>query len=45
MTKDLTVGSPWIVLWKFCLPLFGNAYEATLLFIAVSFGCNIGCIS
>ena len=72
MTKDLTVGSPWTVLWKFCLPLFGsvifqqlyniadsliagifvgeaalaavgNAYEVTLLFIAVSFGCNIGC--
>ena len=72
MTKDLTVGNPGTVLWKFCLPLFGsvifqqmynisdsliagqfigeaalaavgNAYEVTLLFIAVSFGCNIGC--
>ena len=72
MTKDLTVGNPGTVLWKFSLPLFGsvifqqmyniadsliagkfigetalaavgNAYEVTLLFIAVSFGCNIGC--
>ena len=72
MTKDLTVGNPGTVVWKFSLPLFGsvifqqmyniadsliagkfigetalaavgNAYEVTLLFIAVSFGCNIGC--
>lgn len=72
MNKDLTVGKPSSVLWKFCLPLFGsvvfqqlyniadsfvagkfvgenalaavgNSYEITLLFIAFSFGCNIGC--
>lgn len=72
MNKDLTVGKPGTVLWKFCLPLFGsivfqqlyniadsfvagkfigeealaavgNGYEVTLLFIAVAFGCNIGC--
>ena len=72
MNKDLTVGKPSTVLWKFCLPLFGsvvfqqlyniadsliagkfigenalaavgNSYEITLVFIAVAFGCNIGC--
>lgn len=72
MNKDLTVGKPSTVLWKFCIPLFGsilfqqlyniadslvagkfigenalaavgNGYEVTLLFIAVAFGCNIGC--
>ena len=72
MNRDLTVGKPSTVLWKFCLPLFGsiifqqlyniadslvagkfiseealaavgNGYEVTLLFIAVAFGCNIGC--
>lgn len=72
MSKDLTVGKPSSVLWKFCLPLFGsivfqqlyniadsfvagkfvgedalaavgNSYEITLVFIAVAFGCNIGC--
>ena len=72
MVRDLTVGKPGSVLWRFCLPMFGsvifqqmynvadslvagrflgesalaavgNAYEITLLFIAVSFGCNIGC--
>ena len=72
MNRDLTVGKPSSVLWKFCLPLFGsiifqqfyniadslvagkfigeealaavgNGYEVTLLFIAVAFGCNIGC--
>ncbi len=72
MNKDLTVGEPSKVLWRFCLPLFGsiifqqlyniadsfvagkfigndalaavgNSYEITLLFIAVSVGCNIGC--
>ena len=70
--KDLTVGDPGTVLWKFCLPLLGsiifqqlyniadslvagkfigehalaavgNSYEITLIFIAFSFGCNIGC--
>lgn len=24
MNRDLTVGKPEIVLWKFCLPLFGS---------------------
>ena len=24
MNKDLTVGKPGSVLWKFCLPLFGS---------------------
>lgn len=72
MVRDLTVGSPGSILWRFCLPMFGsivfqqlyniadslvagqfigenalaavgNAYEVTLLFLAVSFGCNIGC--
>lgn len=72
MNRDLTVGKPETVLWKFCLPLFGsilfqqlyniadslvagkfigenalaavgNSYEITLIFIAVAFGCNIGC--
>lgn len=72
MIKDLTVGKPDSVLWRFCLPLFGsvffqqlyniadslvagkfigenalaavgNSYEITLIFIAFSFGCNIGC--
>ena len=72
MNRDLTVGKPSSVLWRFCLPLFGsivfqqlyniadslvagkfigedalaavgNGYEVTLLFIAVAFGCNIGC--
>lgn len=72
MTRDLTVGRPSTVLWKFCLPLLGsilfqqlynladswvagkfisqnalaavgNSYEITLIFLAVAFGCNIGC--
>lgn len=72
MIKDLTVGKPDSVMWRFCLPLFGsvffqqlyniadslvagkfigenalaavgNSYEITLIFIAFSFGCNIGC--
>lgn len=72
MNKDLTVGRPEVVLWKFSLPLFGsvvfqqlyniadslvagkfigedalaavgNAYEVTLIYLAFSFGCNIGC--
>ena len=72
MNKDLTVGAPSKVLWRFCLPMFGsilfqqlyniadslvagkligeealaavgNSYEITLIFIAFSFGCNIGC--
>lgn len=72
MNKDLTVGKPETVLWKFCIPLFGsvlfqqlyniadslvagkfigenalaavgNSYELTLIYIAVAFGCNMGC--
>ena len=72
MNKDLTVGNPSAVLWRFCLPLFGsvifqqlyniadslvagkcigenalaavgNSYEITLIFLALAFGCNIGC--
>lgn len=72
MNKDLTVGRPSTVLWRFCMPLFGsiifqqlyniadsfvagkligenalaavgNSYGITMLFIAFSFGCNIGC--
>lgn len=72
MNRDLTVGKPDAILWRYCLPLFGsiifqqlyniadslvagkflgeealaavgNGYEVTLLFIAVAFGCNIGC--
>lgn len=72
MNRDLTVGEPQTVLWKFCMPLFGsilfqqlyniadslvagkfigenalaavgNSYEITLIFIAFSFGCNMGC--
>ena len=72
MARDLTVGKPSTVLWRFCLPMFGsivfqqlyniadslvagkfigesalaavgNSYEITLLFLAVCFGCNIGC--
>ena len=71
MNKDLTVGTPSRVLWRFCLPMFGsilfqqlyniadslvagkligenalasvgNSYEITLIFLAFSFGCNIG---
>ncbi len=72
MNKDLTVGKPAAVLFRFCIPLFGsvifqqlyniadsfvagkyigenalaavgNSYEITLIFIAIAFGCNIGC--
>ena len=37
MTKDLTVGRPWTVLWKFCLPLFGSVIFQQLYNIADSF--------
>ena len=72
MNRDLTVGKPAVVLFQFCIPLFGsvifqqlyniadsfvagkyigesalaavgNSYEITLIFIAIAFGCNIGC--
>lgn len=37
MTKDLTVGKPSAVLWKFCLPLFGSVIFQQLYNIADSF--------
>ena len=36
MTKDLTVGKPETVLWKFCLPLFGSVLFQQLYNIADS---------
>ena len=37
MNKDLTVGRPSTVLWKFCLPLFGSVIFQQLYNIADSF--------
>ena len=37
MNKDLTVGKPGSVLWKFCLPLFGSVIFQQLYNIADSF--------
>ncbi len=37
MNKDLTVGNPASVLWKFCLPLFGSIIFQQLYNIADSF--------
>lgn len=37
MNKDLTVGKPETVLWKFCLPLFGSIVFQQLYNIADSF--------
>lgn len=37
MNKDLTVGNPQKVLWKFCLPLFGSIFFQQLYNIADSF--------
>lgn len=37
MNKDLTVGAPEKVLWKFCLPLFGSIVFQQLYNIADSF--------
>ena len=37
MNKDLTVGDPAKVLWKFCLPLFGSIIFQQLYNIADSF--------
>lgn len=37
MTKDLTVGNPNRVLWRFCLPLFGSIIFQQLYNIADSF--------
>ena len=36
MNKDLTVGNPSTVLWKFCLPLFGSIIFQQLYNIADS---------
>ena len=36
MNKDLTVGKPSTVLWKFCLPLFGSIFFQQLYNIADS---------
>lgn len=36
-TKDLTIGDPGTVLWKFCLPLFGSIIFQQLYNIADSF--------
>lgn len=36
MNKDLTVGKPEIVLWKFCIPLFGSVIFQQLYNIADS---------
>ena len=37
MNKDLTVGKPEHVLWKFCMPLFGSIIFQQLYNIADSF--------
>ena len=37
MEKDLTVGKPSTVLWKFCLPLFGSIVFQQLYNLADSF--------
>lgn len=37
MNKNLTVGKPETVLWKFCLPLFGSIIFQQLYNIADSF--------
>lgn len=37
MNKDLTVGKPGTILWKFCLPLFGSVIFQQLYNIADSF--------
>ena len=36
MNKDLTIGNPEKVLWKFCLPLFGSIIFQQLYNIADS---------
>ncbi|MDE7060466.1 MAG: MATE family efflux transporter, partial [Lachnospiraceae bacterium] len=36
MNKDLTVGNPQTVLWKFCLPMFGSIIFQQLYNIADS---------
>ena len=36
MTRDLTVGNPGTVLWRFCLPLFGSVIFQQMYNIADS---------
>mgnify|MGYP001754865239 CR=1 FL=1 len=36
MIKDLTVGKPDSVMWRFCLPLFGSVFFQQLYNIADS---------
>ena len=31
MNKDLTVGDPQKVLWRFCLPLFGSKHQVVMI--------------
>ena len=42
MNKDLTVGRPESVLWRFCLPLFGSVIFQQLYNIADSFVAGAG---
>ncbi|HAY72916.1 MAG TPA: MATE family efflux transporter [Ruminococcaceae bacterium] len=37
MNKDLTIGKPYTVVWKFCLPLFGSIIFQQLYNLADSF--------
>ena len=37
MNKDLTVGDPQKILWRFCIPLFGSVIFQQLYNIADSF--------
>ena len=39
MNKDLTVGKPETVLWRFCIPLFGSVIFQQLYNVADSFVC------
>lgn len=36
MNRDLTVGNPWTVIWRYCLPLFGSIVFQQLYNIADS---------
>ena len=42
MNKDLTVGEPEKVLWKFCLPLFGSIVFQQLYNIATGIFSALG---
>ncbi len=37
MNRDLTVGNPKSVLWRFCIPLFGSVLFQQMYNIADSF--------